>query len=203
MDCDAALSALGLGPEDLAAIFDSLAEGVVIVDAQGRILSINRAAGRILEMGEAEATGSNCSNLLGQQFGSSAATIGEAIRNGQPVDSIQIEAQTRSGGQKTLVFCTRLFRDPEDRPRGSVLLVRDVTELHTLQAALARDSIESTSGASARTGGPPEPEVPLEAIRRALDVTDWNVAKAARRLQLSRTRLYARIRQLGLRRPER
>jgi PAS domain S-box-containing protein len=39
-------------------------------------------------------------------------------------------------------------------------------------------------------------------VRRILDETGWNVAKAARRLRLSRTTLYKRIAELGLRRPE-
>ena len=45
-----------------------------------------------------------------------------------------------------------------------------------------------------------QPATP-EAVRQMLSATGWNVAKAARRLGGSRTTLYKRIAQLGIRRP--
>jgi transcriptional regulator with GAF, ATPase, and Fis domain len=50
---------------------------------------------------------------------------------------------------------------------------------------------------------PAEPETTTpEAVRLALNAAGWNVAKAARRLHVSRTTLYKRMRQLGLTRPQ-
>ena len=42
---------------------------------------------------------------------------------------------------------------------------------------------------------------PREVLQTDLEATGWNVAKTARRLQLSRTTIYQRIARYGLRRP--
>ncbi len=50
---------------------------------------------------------------------------------------------------------------------------------------------------------PAEPEDDArELLRRTLDATGWNVARAARRLDISRTTIYERIRRYQLQRPE-
>jgi transcriptional regulator of acetoin/glycerol metabolism len=41
-----------------------------------------------------------------------------------------------------------------------------------------------------------------ETVRQTLSATGWNVAKAARRLGVSRTTLYKRIAEFGIQRPE-
>jgi DNA-binding NtrC family response regulator len=62
------------------------------------------------------------------------------------------------------------------------------------------DLATPTAPPAADSAEPPEPSTP-EAIRKTLCSAGWNVAKAARRLGVSRTTLYKRIRQLGLERP--
>jgi PAS domain S-box-containing protein len=131
-------STRSVSKEDLEAILDCLVEGLVTVDDRGRVMGINRAACEILEVEKQEAIHANCSTLLGEQFCRSAAAIREAIGNNQPVHDVELQARTRGGRDKVLVFRTNVFRDAEGRPRGSLVLLRDVTELHALKADLAR-----------------------------------------------------------------
>lgn len=124
--------------EDLEAILDSLVEGIVTLDVEGRILGINRAACEILEVDRDGALGANCCDMMGSQLCESAAAVGDSIRIGKPVADLQVQVQTRSGRKKVLVFQTRLLQDSEQRRRGSVVVLRDVSELATLKEDLAR-----------------------------------------------------------------
>jgi transcriptional regulator of acetoin/glycerol metabolism len=47
----------------------------------------------------------------------------------------------------------------------------------------------------------PQGRLTVEALEESLSLADWNIAQAARRLGVSRTALYKRIRSLGLHRP--
>ena len=189
--------------EDLEAILDSLVEGIVTLDDEGRIIGINRAACDILEVEKGQAVEMNCCELMGKQLCESAAAVRDSIRDGTPLSDFQVQVQTRSGRKKVLVFQTTTLRGPEDRRRGSVVVLRDVTELVALKEDLARRlrEIEPAKDA-ARPSGPQARAVGPEAVRDALEATGGNVAKAARRLRVSRTTLYKRIAQLGIRRPE-
>jgi len=189
--------------EDLEAILDSLVEGIVTLDDEGRIIGINRAACDILEVEKGQAVEMNCCELMGKQLCESAAAVRDSIRDGTPLSDFQVQVQTRSGRKKVLVFQTTTLRGPEDRRRGSVVVLRDVTELAALKEDLARRprEIEPAKDA-ARPSGPQARAVQPEAVRDALEATGGNVAKAARRLRVSRTTLYKRIAQLGIRRPE-
>jgi len=124
--------------EDLEAILDSLAEGIVTLDDERTIIGINRAACAMLEVERGEALAANCCELMGKQLCESAAAVRDSIRDGTPLRDFQVHTQTRSGRKKVLVFQTNTLRGPDDRRRGSVVVLRDVTELATLREDLAR-----------------------------------------------------------------
>ncbi|HUT94275.1 MAG TPA: helix-turn-helix domain-containing protein [Thermoguttaceae bacterium] len=189
--------------EDLEAILDSLVEGIVTLDDERKIIGINRAACEILEVEKGQAVEADCCELMGKQLCESAAAVADSIRDGKPLSDFQVQVQTRSGRKKVLVFQTNTLRGPEDRRRGSVVVLRDVTELAALKEDLARrpHEVEPAKDA-ARPSGPQAGAVEPEAVRDVLEATGWNVARAARRLRVSRTTLYKRIAALGIRRPD-
>jgi PAS domain S-box-containing protein len=201
--------------EDLEAILDSLVDGVVMLDDEGKIMGINRAACEILEVEKDEAVEADCCELMEKQLCESAAAVRNSIRNRRPVSGVQVAVQTRSGRKRVLVFQTNLLRSAKDRHRGSVLVLRDVTELAAIKEALAQrywlhnderhpggpHTVASTKDSTSR----PQQQrraVEAEVVREMLEAAGWNVAKAARRLQVSRTTLYKRIAELGIRRPD-
>jgi len=189
--------------DDLEAILDSLVEGIVTLDDERRIIGINRAACEILEVEKGQAVETDCCELMGKQLCESAAAVRDSIRDGTPLRDFQVQVQTRSGRKKVIVFQTNTLRGPEDRRRGSVVVLRDVTELVALKEDLARRPREI--GPVKDSAGEAQPQgraVDPEAVRDVLEVTGWNVAKAARRLRVSRTTLYKRIAELGIRRPD-
>ncbi len=195
--------AKSVAKEDLEAILDSLVDGIVLLDAGGGILGINRAACEILEVQKHETVGVSCCEVIGEQLGESAAAIGESIRSRRPVRDVQVRVQTRSGQNKILVFRMDLLHGSETNRRSSVLVFRDLTE----PAAFLPQSVGSSAGGRSMSrlasgAAAHRRVVEVEDVRRMLAATDWNVAKAARRLKISRTTLYKRIAELGIRRPQ-
>ena len=62
-------------------------------------------------------------------------------------------------------------------------------------------SAPQSTGESCGFAPPAETDSP-DSIREVLDAAGWNIARASRRLKMSRTTLYKRITELGLQRPE-
>ncbi len=124
--------------EDLEAILDGLVEGIVTLDDTGAILGINRAACEILETERPAALETKCCDLLGRQLCQSAAGIRQSIRSGEPIRDVQVPVQTNSGKRKVLQFQTTMLPPRAGRPRSSVLLFRDVTEVVSLRENLER-----------------------------------------------------------------
>jgi transcriptional regulator with PAS, ATPase and Fis domain len=122
--------------QDLEAVLDTLAEGVVALDTQGRVVGINHTACDILGVQRQEVLRMDCRGLFGAGF------------------------------------CTR-----------------------AAEPAAAGPAVDD----SPAPGPPAEHE--REVLRKTLQATGWNVAKAARRLNISRTTLYERIARFGLTRP--
>ncbi|MGI9015196.1 MAG: sigma 54-interacting transcriptional regulator [Phycisphaerales bacterium] len=90
----------------------------------------------------------------------------------------------------------REFRNVIER---CVLLVRDEIDVHHLPRELGGESRMSATGPLVMTNdqqsaGEPDPEV----IRAALDEHDWNIAQAARQLNLSRDALRYRMKKLNI-----
>jgi len=196
-------SATNVTQEDLQAILDSLAEGVVTLDDRRRITGINRAACGILEVERGEAVGADCCELMARQLGESGAQLRDSIRDGRPARGVPVRVRTRFGRAKVLVLHTDLLRGGEGARGGSVVVLGDVTELAALKEDLARRyRLERIAGKSKLQTRVEPSDVGPEAVRETLAATGWNVSKAARRLRVSRTTLYKRIARLGIRRPE-
>jgi PAS domain S-box-containing protein len=197
--------------QDLEAILDSLFEGLVIVDGEGSVLRINRAACEFLEVAKDSATGADSRALFGELFGHAALEILGPLQENRPVKDGRIRTRTRSGREKVLAFHTAVLPDSPGPPRRTIVLIRDVTELvklkelargrqHEAEPAMPVKRAIPRIPAGAESSPTPEITTP-ESIRRALDDVEWNVARAARQMGVSRTTLYKRIRQLGLKRP--
>jgi len=130
-------AATDLTRQDLEAILDTLAEGIVALDTQGRVVGINRAACDTLGVQRQEVLRMDCRGLFGARF------------------------------------CARRAAEP---------------------AAIGPTVVDSPPH------GPPAEDT-REVLHKTLHSTGWNVAKAARRLNISRTTLYERMARFGLTRP--
>jgi two-component system phosphate regulon sensor histidine kinase PhoR len=110
------------------AIFSSMAEGVLAVDADERVISINQAAGEMLGVNPDEARG---------------RTIQEAIRNSaiqkfvaQVLSSkelVENDVVLQGGEEKFLHLHGAVLRNVDGQATGAVVVLNDVTRLRKLE----------------------------------------------------------------------
>ncbi len=127
----------------LAATLNSIADGVVVTDASGKIVMMNPAAGRM--------TGYDHSRVLGYPLEQVYRII--TVGNGHEIDEttrlfFQDEEMEISGKETILVsengsrYLIDESRSPiigsKEKFRGMVIVFRDITELRKSQAQLAR-----------------------------------------------------------------
>lgn len=122
----------------LAAVLDQMAEGVVAVDAEGRVLLVNPALSRLLGIDAAQARGRVYLESL--RHHGLAELVGEVLRGGEPAAR---ELRLFSPGE--LVFdahAAPLLKD--GRPAGALVVLHDITRLRRLEQ-VRRDFVANVS----------------------------------------------------------
>ncbi|MDD5302107.1 MAG: ATP-binding protein [Elusimicrobia bacterium] len=122
----------------LAAVLDQMAEGVVAVDAEGRVLLVNPALSRLLGIDAAQARGRGYLESL--RHHGLAELVGEVLRGGGPAAR---ELRLFSPGE--LVFDA--YAAPlqqEGRAAGALVVLHDITRLRRLEQ-VRRDFVANVS----------------------------------------------------------
>ena len=125
----AAFSALREREQEIAAVVESMAEGVVAFDAEGTVRVVNPEAGRLLSVNTAEAVGGTVESLCTEERCLEA--VGQGLA-GQAVSGI-----ADLGDHTVLLHCTPI-PGQADEPGGAVLILSDVTEQKRLEEAQRR-----------------------------------------------------------------
>jgi len=132
--------------QNLEAIFDSVADGIIAVDVKGRVMNLNRAAGDITGYERVEAVGSSCADVLGLAPGNPLCPVFE---NRQQVDERTASLTDRRGRDRHVIVSTRVLRDEAGVEHGMVAILRDVTELESMRDELrGRDQLHGLVGSS-------------------------------------------------------
>jgi two-component system phosphate regulon sensor histidine kinase PhoR len=124
---------------ELKAVLSSLAEGVVAVDARGRIVSVNKAAARLLSIEPAHAQGRSVEEVIRnvglQQF------VRDTLSSDRPTeDDVSFPEE---GGRFFHVHGASLA-DPQAERAGAVIVLTDMTRIHRLEN-LRRDFVANVS----------------------------------------------------------
>ena len=124
---------------ELKAVLSSLAEGVLAVDARGRIVSVNKAAARLLNIEPAHAQGRNVEEVIRnvglQQF------VRDTLSSDRPTeDDVSFPEE---GGRFFHVHGASLA-DPQAERAGAVIVLTDMTRIHRLEN-LRRDFVANVS----------------------------------------------------------
>ena len=107
--------------QNLEAVLDCVADGVVAADLSLRVSNLNHAAQTILGWTRAEALGQPCSRVLGTT--DDGGELDQVLRQRRPVDALSVTAHSRSGQPLRLVVSTRILRDHSGGERGVVAIV--------------------------------------------------------------------------------
>jgi PAS domain S-box-containing protein len=124
-----AFGAMEESRRQIAAVVDSMAEGVVAFDAAGKVRVINPEAARLLGTGERDVPDSPAEEMT------SEAGVLEVVR--AALDGQSTARIVEIGTFTVLLNCTTLF-DAEGGVDGAVLLLSDVTEQRRIEAAQRR-----------------------------------------------------------------
>jgi diguanylate cyclase (GGDEF)-like protein/PAS domain S-box-containing protein len=114
--------------EELGAILDSISEGLIAIDRQGRIVRYNANAQALLGAGSPIAN----HTVLKEQFPAFAREAvppwEPALAEGRPVANYQFELPRADGEPRSIEMNCSAVRDGDGTIIGAVLVLRDVTE---------------------------------------------------------------------------
>ncbi|UPT72763.1 MAG: cell wall metabolism sensor histidine kinase WalK [Elusimicrobiota bacterium] len=122
----------------LAAVLDQMAEGVVAVDAAGRVILVNPALSRLLGIDPAAARGRGYIESL--RHHGLAGLIGEVLSGAAPA-----AREIRLFAPEELVFDAHSAALTQDgRPAGALVVLHDITRLRRLEQ-VRRDFVANVS----------------------------------------------------------
>ncbi|MBT8443892.1 MAG: diguanylate cyclase [Gammaproteobacteria bacterium] len=136
----------GVIPERVKAAFDALAEGVLIMDEDERIVLVNAAFQHGIWQSDKPLTGKKSSELNWRQLKSADAPEELpwqiAIREGQKKIGLPLSVRTVSGEMRTFMVNGSPIMDAKGNVRGALATFDDVTDLEKknadLQLAMSR-----------------------------------------------------------------
>ena len=115
-----------------SAILEGIADGVMLADADGKIIRFNSAAERILKLHREDVIGQRLSHLMGLQGGSAAIwarRIDEWVREPGAYRPGDFLAERLEMGERTVsVHLSPVYLMEDDQFLGTVMVFRDITK---------------------------------------------------------------------------
>jgi len=130
-------------PDRVRKAFDALADGVVVVDPEGRIVLANNSFRRVLPDGVDELHGRKLSELAWLQpaevrDGNAQAPWDRVFRDGRPVAGYPLSIARPPGEPLQMIVGCSPIADNDGRVRGCLVTFDDVTEIHRANEQLRR-----------------------------------------------------------------
>ena len=152
----------------LRTIFNQMADGVLVLDPQGRVVernaTVNQMFGGEIPLGATPEERRKLFDLRradGTPMPPEEHPSAVALTTGQPVTNVQMQVVHRDGAQRELSASASPLHDESGRLLGAVTVLRDVTELRRLERA--KDSFLSVASHELRT-----PLTPLKGLTQIL-----------------------------------
>ncbi|MBE0617179.1 MAG: sigma 54-interacting transcriptional regulator [Proteobacteria bacterium] len=123
----------------LEAIFHSLNEGVLALDAQDRIMAFSLSAERITGFAETEVVGRVCREVF-QGPPDAECPFQAMIRRGQGFHQRDMVIKGKGGRPIHVSVNATLLQDPDGTVAGAVVVLRDLAELDRLRAEIGGPS---------------------------------------------------------------
>ncbi|MBD3331998.1 PAS domain-containing protein [candidate division GN15 bacterium] len=131
-------------------ILDSIAVGVVAVDAQGCITRFNPAASRMLGIPQREPLGRRYREIMpvpADDLACAAATL----ESGRDVSEVEKQLHLRDGSTARVSVSTSVLHDEGGRISGAVEVIHDLTKMKKMEQELARLNTLAAMGEMAAT----------------------------------------------------
>src|SRR5476651_486136 len=111
----------------LEAMLDSMIEGLIVVDARGRIRLVNRAAERLFSFSRMMAGGTLLEAIRNHEVAALATRVAAET------NAIEREIRIEGSVPRVLQISAVALRDAAQAPAGAVLVIHDVTLLRELE----------------------------------------------------------------------
>ncbi len=127
---------------ELQSVLSSMGEGLIAVDAEHRILTVNRLAADLLEIPKPD--NARGRPLLELSRNAGIARVIEKIEKGHDRCEAEIRFPTDAGDRIVLVHANPMIESETNQTNGAVLILRDITRLRRLEQA-RRDFVDNVS----------------------------------------------------------
>lgn len=118
-------------------VIESMANGLISVDADGHVVTVNSRARTLFGLGSADVVGRGLDDVAGLDPGPARAGVDLVLRGEK--DIVEVEATAVVGGEKIPVSVSASLLRGEDGERaGAVLLYQDLREIEELKGELER-----------------------------------------------------------------
>jgi len=138
----------------------NMANGLISIDSEGKIVSFNRLALDLLGIEESKAQGLDLRSLIEFDISGIQSTLGECL----PVLDFEIYHQHKSGDNIPLALSATPIKDGIGGCNGAVVILRDLREIKLLQEKVKRSEKLAAIGELA-AGVAHEIRNPLSSIR--------------------------------------
>ncbi len=136
---DQKIAALSRQNAQYDAVLSSMAEGVIAVDRDHRIISLNQAAAGLLDADPAESTGRTLQEV--SRNVPLARFVGAVLADGQARDG---EIVLHNRGEAHVLVGGSALRDAGDRQIGALIVLSDITQVRRLEG-VRRDFVANVS----------------------------------------------------------
>lgn len=161
--------------EYLTKLLTTMSDGLVTVDRQGRINTMNPAAATLLGLHEIAPGGENNPHLSLEAFPELQETIARIDKN--PEDHLPRQIQINVDGENhTLLISASILRDTSDRAEEIILNLHDISDLKKLEASVRQAERLAALGTLA-AGMAHEIRNPLSSIKTFVQLLPRKVAK--------------------------
>ncbi len=141
-------------------VVESMADGLISIDREGKIVTLNRQAAEILGAGRERLEGKTITSVLGEGIGQ----ILGSMEGQSPVRDREMDIHQDKNGRIPLSLSAAPLRDEKGEEMGSVLLIKDLREIRDLQEKVHRSERLASLGRLA-AGVAHEIRNPLSSIK--------------------------------------
>ncbi len=119
----------------LEAVFNSLSEGVLAIDARERVIAMSRSAERLTGYAEAEVLGKVCRDVF-QTGPDTECPFQAMIRSGRGFYQKEMVLRGKGGRALHVAVSATPLRDADGKLEGAVVVLRDLSEIDRLRAQI-------------------------------------------------------------------
>jgi len=114
-------------------ILENMSSGVLVVDTEGRVVTMNAAAEQILELEKAGVEGRRVGEALAVRASDLAHELELSLETESGKRRQEIATHTRAGRDRPLGISISHLHDGDKRRRGIIAVFQDLTEVHEMR----------------------------------------------------------------------